>query len=73
LDFSRDILEGNEPNLRVIKVPPCGWSDLGTPVRVGETLRRSEREPRSSDSSTYVNLAAQHAHLERRTSISAPI
>jgi mannose-1-phosphate guanylyltransferase len=73
LDFSRDILEGNEPNLRVIKVPPCGWSDLGTPVRVGETLRRSEREPRSSDSSAYVNLAAQHAHLERRTSMSAPL
>jgi mannose-1-phosphate guanylyltransferase len=40
LDFSRDVLEGNEPLLRVLRVPPCGWSDLGTPRRVAEALRR---------------------------------
>jgi mannose-1-phosphate guanylyltransferase len=73
LDFSRDILEGNEANLRVIKVAPCGWSDLGTPTRVGETLRRSAPEPRLSASSAHLSLAAQHAHLERRGSVSATV
>jgi mannose-1-phosphate guanylyltransferase len=40
LDFSRDVLEGQEPLLRVLRVPPCGWSDLGTPRRVAEALGR---------------------------------
>ena len=38
-DFSRDILEGQEQHLRVLAVPECGWSDLGTPERVAEALR----------------------------------
>lgn len=38
-DFSRDIVEGSEEHLRVIEVPPCGWTDLGTPGRVAECLR----------------------------------
>jgi mannose-1-phosphate guanylyltransferase len=40
LDFSRDVLEGQESLLRVLRVPPCGWTDLGTPRRVAETLSR---------------------------------
>jgi mannose-1-phosphate guanylyltransferase len=73
LDFSRDLLEGRESSLCVLRVPPCGWSDLGTPHRVGETLRRlsgrqaSTSEPRQPG---YINLAAQHAHLERSTTAS---
>lgn len=69
LDFSRDLLEGNEAALRVLPVPACGWSDLGTPHRVGETLRRLPGERRVSVARTnlsgYINLAAQHAHFER--------
>jgi len=42
LDFSRHILSGQESHLRVIKVPHCGWSDLGTPRSVAATLRRLE-------------------------------
>ena len=34
IDFSRHLLEGNEGRLRVLRVPPCGWSDLGTPDRI---------------------------------------
>jgi mannose-1-phosphate guanylyltransferase len=68
LDFSRDLLEGRESSLRVLPVPACGWSDLGTPHRVGETLRRLPGErsttPRA-DLSGHINLAAQHAHFER--------
>lgn len=39
LDFSRDLLEDYDSRLRVIEVPHCGWSDLGTPHRVAEALR----------------------------------
>jgi mannose-1-phosphate guanylyltransferase len=39
IDFSRDILELQANRLRVIRVPPCGWTDLGTPQRVEATVR----------------------------------
>ena len=39
LDFSRDLLEGHAADLCVLRVPPCGWSDLGTPRRVGEIVK----------------------------------
>jgi mannose-1-phosphate guanylyltransferase len=38
-DFSREILERRTAHLRVIRVPPCGWTDLGTPHRVASTVR----------------------------------
>jgi mannose-1-phosphate guanylyltransferase len=64
LDFSRDILELRESSLRVIEVPRCGWSDLGTPRRVGLTLARLrpyEYDAAVVSRSEYMNLAAQHA------------
>jgi mannose-1-phosphate guanylyltransferase len=39
LDFSRDLLTGEESALRVLPVGRCGWSDLGTPQRLAQTLR----------------------------------
>jgi mannose-1-phosphate guanylyltransferase len=33
-DFSRDILEHVPERLRVLRVPPCGWTHLGTPARL---------------------------------------
>ena len=33
-DFSRDVLEKATGRIRVADVPPCGWSDLGTPARL---------------------------------------
>jgi mannose-1-phosphate guanylyltransferase len=44
IDFSRGLLEGGEPRLRVLAAPPCGWSDLGTPERVARTLRDTQVE-----------------------------
>lgn len=38
-DFSRHILERQASHLRVIRVPDCGWTDLGTPHRVASTVR----------------------------------
>jgi mannose-1-phosphate guanylyltransferase len=69
IDFSRDLLEGRESQLRVVRVPSCGWSDLGTPRRVAETLRRKhpaleesvQRPKRATTTYVPINLAAQHA------------
>jgi mannose-1-phosphate guanylyltransferase len=47
LDFSRQVLQGREALLRVLRVPACGWTDLGTPDRVGKSLRGGDStEPR---------------------------
>jgi len=40
-DFSRDVLE-RAPELRVVPLRACGWSDWGTPERVLESLRDQE-------------------------------
>lgn len=47
IDFSRDIVEGAEPELRVRAVPACGWSDLGTPQRLGECIDRFQLDRRN--------------------------
>ncbi|HKQ12487.1 MAG TPA: sugar phosphate nucleotidyltransferase [Steroidobacteraceae bacterium] len=65
LDFSRHVLEGSEATLRVLPVPACGWSDLGTPRRVSEALRRlSPDGTASQETASILNLAAQHARLQ---------
>lgn len=33
-DLSRDLLTPAVGHLRVVRVPPCGWTDLGTPDRL---------------------------------------
>jgi hypothetical protein len=41
LDFSRAVLERAPGSLGVLAVPPCGWSDLGTPSRLESFLGRA--------------------------------
>jgi mannose-1-phosphate guanylyltransferase len=72
LDFSRDLLEGRAADLCVVRVPPCGWSDLGTPRRVGEIVQKfaidqgTDRNPVDPPRVTaHINLAAQHARFVR--------
>jgi mannose-1-phosphate guanylyltransferase len=65
IDFSRHVLQGWESALRVLKTPACGWSDLGTPERVGRTLLRVQaREaytPQArGDLAGHLSLATQH-------------
>ncbi len=43
LDFSRSILAMIPSRLRVITSPACGWSDLGTPTRIGDVVRQLSR------------------------------
>ena len=64
IDFSRDVLTGEERHLRVIPVPQCGWSDLGTPSRIGEALRRT-RSPYTPVAARagYISLAARFEAL----------
>ena len=69
IDFSRAALQGTESMLRLLTAPACGWSDLGTPKRVAETLRRLDRQDapvgraRPLRVPVLVNLAAQYARL----------
>ena len=67
LDFSRAILQGQEEYLRVLAVPECGWSDLGTPDRVAAALRDLEDFAPAAipvvKSRAPINLAAQHKLL----------
>jgi mannose-1-phosphate guanylyltransferase len=66
IDFSRDVLEGQAALLRILKVPPCGWMDLGTPERVAKVLkmppRRAVNAARSA-SRANLSLAAQWSAL----------
>ncbi|MGH3672304.1 MAG: hypothetical protein ACRDSH_16995, partial [Pseudonocardiaceae bacterium] len=67
IDFSRDIVPRQESCLRVVRVPSCGWSDLGTPKRVGEAVRaaparapvKTHRAP--ANGIERLSLAAQHS------------
>jgi len=38
IDLSHGIVERCSDRLRVVQVPACGWSDLGTPRRVAQVL-----------------------------------
>lgn len=73
IDFSRQILQGAESALRVQRVPCCGWSDLGTPKRLAETLQklpptdRTEEEC-SASAPGLLSLAARY-ELTRRQEI----
>ena len=68
IDFSRDIVAGQESKLRVLPVRACGWSDLGTPKRVAEVLERARRAkaafPGRPAGPAHVSLAAQHERMQ---------
>jgi mannose-1-phosphate guanylyltransferase len=55
-DFSRDLLQGGESDLLVAQVPSCGWTDLGTPLRVAACVRRAALRGTTPDADR-VNLA----------------
>jgi mannose-1-phosphate guanylyltransferase len=67
IDFSQDILPGQETYLRVLPVPQCGWTDLGTPQRVACALRDApgrETDVDSGRAPDHWSLAAQHERLQ---------
>jgi len=72
-DFSRDILEGQTHRLRVVAAGNCGWTDLGTPQRVVDTLRRGRfgGSTPGAETSSSLSLAAQHQRLLRTATVGA--
>jgi mannose-1-phosphate guanylyltransferase len=69
IDFSRAVMQNAESVLRVSIAPACGWTDLGTPRRVVQTLQRLQlasaiRPPeRALPVPASVDLAANCARL----------
>lgn len=61
IDFSKHVVEGSKTRLRVRAVPACGWSDLGTPERLGECIDRFRLDSRPAARTTFrhevINLA----------------
>jgi mannose-1-phosphate guanylyltransferase len=64
-DFSRDVLQPGAAELDVLPVPPCGWSDLGTPERVARCLARRARITGRA-STPLVDLARRLDNARRR-------
>jgi len=52
-DFSRDVLQAYERRLHLEIVPPCGWTDLGTPARVEACLAALGEEPGARQGSLF--------------------
>ena len=69
-DFSRDILTEQVPGLRVRPLQPCcGWSDLGRPKWVADTLRGGARPVGATSTrlgAGYLSLADQYARTRAR-------
>jgi mannose-1-phosphate guanylyltransferase len=63
IDFSRHVVEGAEDMLHVLPVPACGWTDLGTPQRVGQCVIRLafERHAPRAREVPYLSLATAFA------------
>jgi mannose-1-phosphate guanylyltransferase len=76
VDFSRDLLEPQASRLQVLRAPPCGWSDLGTPKRVIETLTQLQAEVGRvcvPSRCAALSLADQYGRLSRGNSSSTLI
>ena len=69
VDFSGDVLESQASKLQVLRVPPCGWNDLGTPKRVIETLldlpTDSKHAADAHPGYAALSLADQYGRLSR--------
>jgi len=65
VDFSREVLQGKESMMKVLTVPHCGWTDLGTPERVGLILEQMKVSERASHPyfPAHVSLADQYMRM----------
>lgn len=64
-DFSRDVLQAGTASLRLLRVPPLGWSDLGTPERMLRCIarRRRGRRARAAGRRARAPLALEPAFI----------
>jgi mannose-1-phosphate guanylyltransferase len=65
VDFSREVLQGKESLMKVLAVPRCGWTDLGTPERVGVILEQLEASELASQPyfPAHVSLADRYLRV----------
>jgi hypothetical protein len=63
VDFSKDVLQGRESMLKVLTVPHCGWTDLGTPERVGRILEGLQDSATPPYFPAHVSLADQFMRI----------
>src|SRR5439155_3578454 len=63
-DFSRELLERIPELLELVVVPPCGWTDLGTPARLERFLAPSPRPPVRTPATARRTGRADLTHLE---------
>jgi len=63
-DVSRDLLERLPERLRLVPVPACGWTDLGTPVRLDRF--RLERAGSSRNRRVRPSRARAHSRTTAR-------
>jgi hypothetical protein len=47
-DLSREVFQRTSAFLSVVRVPACGWSDLGTPDRLQAYLAYAMARPRAA-------------------------
>lgn len=69
IDLSRDVLTPAARDLSVQRVPHCGWTDLGTPLRLAECLARLSRLSPVGDvraSAEVFDLAQAHGRRHAR-------
>ena len=64
LDFSRDLLGAATDWLRVLALPPCGWTDLGTPERMHRWMKRRVLGP--TETAHRVDPIRRRTRLEAR-------
>ena len=62
-DFSRDLLMNCPTPVLAVTAGPCGWSDLGTPERVGRAVGRLSRERTAPAGATTGRLSLATAWM----------
>lgn len=71
IDFSRDVVTPKAGYLKCLRVPSCGWTDLGTPYRVAECLSRLQQRPFADTGDglqpVVLNLAEAHRRRQVRS------
>jgi mannose-1-phosphate guanylyltransferase len=65
VDFSKAILERETNAVQVLRLPACGWSDLGTPQRLEQTARAYYSAPELTHD--YLDLTRQFIDAPSRS------
>jgi mannose-1-phosphate guanylyltransferase len=64
VDFSHDILEQHADHVKVLRLPVCGWTELGTVSKIKKAL--SHMDGTASSDPLFLDLAESSKNLESR-------